>query len=329
MEKFHFFKGALFVLCCLILIVFVYNICIYFFVFRANFLRKDDAFDEKMEIAFFGGKKNYQEHLKSVEFLESLNLPLLEIKSKDNLNLKALLWEAQKNCRGSVILMHGFHSEPVSEFAVIAQMFHKMGFNVLLPYQRAHGISEGKWITFGIKERFDCLQWIEKVNSIYGKSLPVFLGGISMGSSTVTMTCGFDLPENVRGCIADCGFTSPYEIVYWTMTKKRKIPTGIARLLVFSANVQAKIFAGFDFNEYSTYAALKKTDIPFLFITGTDDHTVPHEMSLSNFLILKQKNPEIARLALFEGAHHAVSYLSDERRYESEILNFVNKYDWQ
>lgn len=331
MEKFkpYFFKRAIFVLSFVVPLIFLYNIFIYFFVFKANFSRKDNFFTEKRELAFFGGEKNYQEHLEKVRFLEELNLPMLEVKTQDNLSLKAYLWEAEKDCRGTVILMHGFRSNPFRDFAVIAPMFHKLGFNVLLPYQRAHGLSEGKWITFGLKERFDCREWIFKVNTLYGKDLPIFLGGISMGSSTVTMTCGFDLPDNVRGCIADCGFTSPHEIVFWTMIKKRKIPVSLVRLLLASANFQSANFAGFDFNEYSTYTALKKTYLPFLFITGTEDRTVPYEMTMSNFLLYKQKNPDRTTLALFEGAHHAVSYLSDEEKYEREVASFVKKYDWR
>lgn len=41
--------------------------------------------------------------------------------------------------------------------------------------------------------------------------------GVSMGAATVTMALGFDLPKAVKGCIADCGFTSPEEIFKYVL----------------------------------------------------------------------------------------------------------------
>ena len=34
-----------------------------------------------------------------------------------------------------------------------------------------------------------------------------------MGAATVLLSLGTDLPGNVKGVVADCGFTSPWEIV--------------------------------------------------------------------------------------------------------------------
>ena len=45
-----------------------------------------------------------------------------------------------------------------------------------------------------------------------GQNAPLILGGLSMGATTVLLASCFDFPANVRAIIADCGFTSPYEI---------------------------------------------------------------------------------------------------------------------
>ena len=34
-----------------------------------------------------------------------------------------------------------------------------------------------------------------------------------MGAATVLMASSLDLPENTRGIVADCGFTTPWEIM--------------------------------------------------------------------------------------------------------------------
>ena len=36
--------------------------------------------------------------------------------------------------------------------------------------------------------------------------------GVSMGAATVLLAAGLNLPDNVCGIVADCGYTSPREI---------------------------------------------------------------------------------------------------------------------
>ena len=41
------------------------------------------------------------------------------------------------------------------------------------------------------------------------------------------MTAGFDLPKEVHGIIADCGFTSPYEIWRHVTERNLHLPFGL------------------------------------------------------------------------------------------------------
>ena len=47
----------------------------------------------------------------------------------------------------------------------------------------------------------------------FGNDVKIILAGISMGASTVLMAAGKPLPKNVIGVLADCGFSSPKEII--------------------------------------------------------------------------------------------------------------------
>lgn len=305
----------------------VYFSAIYLFVFRATFGRDDSERSLEHELEFYMGEENYNAHLADAEWFESQNCPLIEIKSFDGLTLRAYKFDAGEDAQGTFLLMHGFHSNPVREFATLARLYHSMNYNVIMPYQRAHGLSEGDYLTFGVKERYDCRGWILKINEIYGDKLPLFVEGISMGSATVTMTAGFnDLPANLRGFIADCGFTSPGEIVYWTMRNDFGLPKVLANLLMFTGNTMCRWFADFDLNEYSTLTALSGSQKPFLFITGTDDMTVPAEMSRKNYVAYSMKNPDIASLVEFEDTPHAISYLTDSQKYRDSVTEFLKKY---
>ena len=80
------------------------------------------------------------------------------------------------------------------------------------PTSAPTGRARGKYITYGVKERFDCRDWAVYAARRFGDR-PLFLMGISMGAATVLMASGLELPENTRGIVADCGFTTPWEIM--------------------------------------------------------------------------------------------------------------------
>ena len=69
--------------------------------------------------------------------------------------------------------------------------------------------SEGKFIGFGCKDRYDALKWIDWMIKKAGNDIRIVLMGNSMGGATVLMASGLNLPEQVKGIVSDCAFTSP------------------------------------------------------------------------------------------------------------------------
>ena len=110
------------------------------------------------------------------------------------------------------IQFHGYRSTAVRDFSGGFQLAQKMGRNLLVVDQRASGKSEGTTICFGIKEKYDCLEWIKYALERFG-DIPIMLTGVSMGGATVLMASELDLPENVKCIVSDCPYTSPYEII--------------------------------------------------------------------------------------------------------------------
>ena len=104
----------------------------------------------------------------------------------------------------------------------------------------------------------------------------MFLSGLSMGASTVCMAADLDFPANVRGIIADCGFTSPADIIGHIAEAQYHVSR---KLAVPFLRFFTRIFAGFDLNQQSTVQALQNTKLPVAFFHGLDDDFVPHEMS--------------------------------------------------
>ena len=148
------------------------------------------------------------------------NMPYINIyiKSFDGLRLYGALLENQGFENKIVICVHGFTGSGKKDFACLARTYYENGYNVLLIDNRAHGQREGKYVGFGVLDRIDVRNWVKYVINRFGSDVQIFLHGISMGGAAVLMSSSI-MPKNVRGIIADCGFTSVYEIIEYVMKR--------------------------------------------------------------------------------------------------------------
>jgi len=237
------------------------------------------------------------------------------IQSEDGLRLHGM-WIPAENAKGTIILAHGYRSTFLVDFGYAFPFYHDLGLNLLVPDQRCHGKSQGKYITFGVKESGDIQKWIEYHNNKFGQ-IPLLLSGLSMGASTVLYLADADLPANVRGIIADCGFTSPWEIIGSVFRRVTHLP---AEASLWVTEWFAKIIAGFSLREKDTRRSLRQSRVPVLLIHGTDDRFVPCEMSKQGYACgIGNK-----QLLLVDGAGHGVSFLVDRNKYTSAVLTFLN-----
>lgn len=221
-------------------------------------------------------------------------------------------WYCPENPKRVIIAMHGWRSSWCQDFGLIADFWLNNGCAVLFAEQRAQGDSGGDYMGFGLLERYDCYDWINWVNSHTNSSLPIYLGGISMGATTVLMTAGFELPKNVCGIIADCGFTSPNAIWKHVVQNNLHIPFGIYAGV---AKELCRKRINMSSDEYSTTQALADSKIPILFIHGTEDNFVPINMTYENYKACGSKK----HLLIVPGAGHGMSYILDKQGYEKAV----------
>ncbi len=222
-----------------------------------------------------------------------------------------------ENARGTLLLFHGWRSLPEIDFGCALPFYKSLRLNLLLVCERAHGASGGRFITFGIRERRDVHSWVAWHSRRFGADTPLLLGGLSMGATTVLMSCGEPFPPNVRGIIADCGFTSPYEIMA-KIARENHIP----RLILPFVSLQTRLFAGFGLKEYSTLTALKHCRLPLLLIHGERDAFVPCDMSKTAYAA---SAAEDKTLLTVPNAGHGQSYLLEGDRYRETVTRFVDR----
>lgn len=238
------------------------------------------------------------------------------ITSFDGTRLYAKYYECQKGAPIE-LMFHGYRGTAERDLSGGMQRCFALGHNSFIVDQRCSGKSGGNVITFGMKERLDCLEWIKFVISTFGPDTKIILVGISMGASTVLMAAGEELPDNVVGVLADCGFSSAQDIIK-KVIKQIGLPVFICYPLV---RLGAKIFGRFDLHETSAYEALAKCKVPVIFFHGEADDFVPMEMS--------QKNHEVCRckkhIVTIPNAAHGLSYLVDPERYLDEMRKFFGE----
>lgn len=250
--------------------------------------------------------------------LQSMELERVYITSADGLCLCAHLYEPE-NMKALVILAHGYRGSYYSNFGCVFDFFASRGYGMLFIEQRAHGESEGKYICFGVKERDDIKRWAYLMYDRFGSSVPIVLQGVSMGSSSVLMATGEDLPPTVKCVVADCGFTSPADEIGYIADKSSHF---LKMLLLPFIDIYARLIAGFSLYGYSTLTALRTNRLPVIFCHGTADKFVPCYMTEQNYeACIAPKE-----VVYVEGASHALSYIVETERCEKALGDFLDRY---
>lgn len=260
--------------------------------------------------------KPYKDYmLKLIEKAKNLPYEEIKIKSFDNKTLFGKYYHINDNAPID-IYFHGYKGTPVSDFSGGINISINNGHNFILVDQRGCGKSDGITISFGIKERYDTLSWVNYVNNRFGKNIPITLIGISMGASTVLMASNLTFTDNVKAIIADCPFSNPLDMILIVAKKKHINPKIVKPFVILSA----KIIGNFNINEANVLQCVKESNLPILLIHGTDDHLVPYYMSEE----IAKVNKKI-ELHLFEAAPHGISFIINQNKYENIVNNFISQ----
>ncbi len=251
--------------------------------------------------------------LKDRSFFERADREAMEITSRDGLRLKA--WFYDRGAEVTVILCHGYRGGP-EEMSGIASALYAQGMNILLIYQRGHGLSAGSYFTMGTLEKRDLADWARKIAERKPTGR-IVLFGWSMGGNTVMGAIGETLPENVCCAVEDCGYCSLREQLLFSC--RRLMPRLPARnAFVALLGLHCRLFRGFSINDPRD-AALGRCRIPMLFIHGSADEVVPYDnLDRCYYACTAEK-----RRSSYAGAPHVGSCGWDPERYFRELLAFI------
>lgn len=239
------------------------------------------------------------------------------IKSKDNLDLHAILIEHKKP-NAIMIELHGYRSTANRDLFPSCHEYYKLGYSLLIPDMRCCGLSEGKYITFGIKESKDLLEWIKYCNKRFPNT-QIILAGISMGASTILMTLDdLNLRNNVKLVLVDSAYNDPIEEINYCIKTYFHLN---GKLFIKMINNWCKWIAHFNLKDKNVLKSIKDIQIPILWIHGLNDSFVPYENSKVSFNYYN--GPK--ELLLIDNAEHGMSYLIEPDKYVKTVKDFMER----
>lgn len=195
-------------------------------------------------------------------------------------------------------------------------MFQRMGYSVLLCDHRYHGLSGGDHTSFGYFEKDDFKAWIDFLEEKFGKGAVIGVLGESLGAASA-LQC---IKEETRiaYCIADCAFHD-----FTSLLRLRLVQDFRVRFypLITITSLIIKFRCGWSFSQISPIKGLENISTPILFIHGSDDSFIPVEMSRKMYKLAAG----LKRLYLVPKAEHAKAFLTDPKRYEKMVGDFIKE----
>ncbi len=249
----------------------------------------------------------------SLAKIQKLPHELLEISSHDGLKLKAVYYP--NGSKKTMIWMHGYTSHAERESAFPALFYRSLGFNILIPYLRAHDKSEGKYISFGALESMDLPRWVNKINEIVPDG-SIVLHGLSMGGGIVLFASSQEM-KNVKCIVSDAPTTNiaeAFERISYGVFKKdgHKVAAHILSRFQREFGVSAAAFNVFEIVKNSRYP---------IFLTAGSNENMDEVLGA-----LKAANLNETEVLILPGCNHGNGMYKQTSLYQGALKAFVGRY---
>lgn len=201
-----------------------------------------------------------------------------------------------------------------------AKPYADEGYNILVVDLRAHGLSDGKYQTGGIKESEDIVAWIHYVEERFHVESFLF-HGICIGAATAVYAA-LALQDQghpkVERIVTDGLYATYFEMFEKNFASYNKKAFPMLHLTF----LLARLYTGVSFFRNKPIEAVARLDCPILLIYSREDAFCPKESCEKLFAACK--NPE-SELAFFpHGRHSHVRSLNTEG-YDRKIKEFISR----
>lgn len=273
---------------------------------KDKWLRECSAPDNKEQVAMYDA---------GLEWAKGFEDKKVEVEiENDGLHLVGEFFNF--NSDKCVIILQG-RTESLWYSYYYAKPYSDMGYSILVVDSRAHGLSDGKYNTVGLKEYKDIIKWGKLVHDKFGIKHVIF-HGVCIGSATALYALTSpDTPDYFDGIIADGMYTTFYETFKTHMIyEKRPVHPVIdfIRLIM-------KIKTGVDMKKYGPEKALLKLKKPILFLYSKEDKfSLPVKSEY-----LYSITPNDKQIVWFDHGAHSHIRINNLEKYDNAVKDFCNE----
>ncbi|MEH7610396.1 alpha/beta hydrolase [Gottfriedia acidiceleris] len=260
----------------------------------------------------------YQRELENFRFDEGLYRSVqkqpFSIQSRYGYELKGYLFEAF-DTNNWVIITHGVTVNKNNSIKY-AELFLKLGFNVLTYDHRRHGESGGHTTSYGYYEKYDLQTVVQYLKDLKGE-IVLGIHGESMGACTMLQYAGF-VEDSAAFYISDCAFSTFEEQLTYRLKMDYKLPKWA---ILPVSSIWLKLRNGFFIKDISPLLAAHYIKNPVLFVHSKPDPYIPFTHTLKLF---EAKNQNKRELFIAENGAHAMSLNENKDDYYSIVSTFLN-----
>jgi uncharacterized protein len=216
-------------------------------------------------------------------------------------------WVPKSDAKQTVILLHTLGGNR-SDLLDFAEPIWKAGFNLVMLDLRSHGMSDGKYFTYGFDEWKDVMAAIDTVNAKQPNQTFAVLG-VSAGGTVAISAAARD--SRIRkvvtiGTFADLGETIDVQ-TKWLPGFWRGRAIG-----------RSEELANFKVAETSAKQWISQVKVPVMIAHGTQDSYIP--LSNGEQLFAAAREPKI--FFKIDGANHDSMLKSNDL--QREVIRFLN-----
>lgn len=249
----------------------------------------------------------------SLAEIHQLSHERLSIVTHDDLRMEGVYYDC--GSKKTMIWVHGYTSHAERESAFPGLFYRSMGFNVLVPYLRAHGPSEGKFISFGHLECRDLQNWVSKINEMIPDG-QILIHGISMGGGIVLDLASVPM-QNVKCLVADAPSESIEGFLRAVTSYNFQKNTDKAYTHIYNRFVKEFDAKPEDFNRVHT---IRNSQYPILLSAGA------MEKCEELFEQLTANNPQPTHQVILPGCNHGNGMYKQTEMYQTAIREFIDRY---